>query len=171
MADTGMVLVGVDGSPESRAALEYAWAEAGRRHARLRVVAGFRPPEYYAPAYGWGNYAMIAMPTREEIAADVRGEVERMLDEVRQARTDLAATGVPVEVAVRPGHPGDLLVEESAKADVLVVGHRGRGAVASTVLGSVGLACVLHAACPVTVVRPAPGAASHEVPEATAAHA
>jgi nucleotide-binding universal stress UspA family protein len=39
-------------------------------------------------------------------------------------------------------------------ADLLVLGHRGRGGFASAVLGSVGLHCVLHALCPVTIVRP-----------------
>ena len=39
-------------------------------------------------------------------------------------------------------------------AELLVIGHRGRGSVASVLLGSVGLYCVLHAQCPVTVVRP-----------------
>jgi nucleotide-binding universal stress UspA family protein len=52
------------------------------------------------------------------------------------------------------GHPATELVEQSRKADLLVVGHRGRGAIASTFLGSVGLTCVEHAHCPVTVVRP-----------------
>jgi hypothetical protein len=49
-----------------------------------------------------------------------------------------------------------VLVSESRDADLLVVGHRGRGAFHSTMLGSVGLQCVLHASVPVTVVRAAP---------------
>jgi nucleotide-binding universal stress UspA family protein len=48
-----------------------------------------------------------------------------------------------------------VLVEASEGADLLVLGHRGRGALRSALLGSVGLHCVLHATCPVTVVRPA----------------
>jgi nucleotide-binding universal stress UspA family protein len=47
-----------------------------------------------------------------------------------------------------------VLVDQSRDADMLVVGHRGRGGLRSAVLGSVGLQCVLHAAVPVTVVRP-----------------
>jgi len=47
-----------------------------------------------------------------------------------------------------------VLIEQSQGAELLVVGHRGLGGFRSAVLGSVGLHCVLHAACPVTVVRP-----------------
>lgn len=54
------------------------------------------------------------------------------------------------------GSPGKVLVEQARRADALVLGHRGRGAFASVLLGSVGLHCVLHATCPVTIVRPAP---------------
>jgi nucleotide-binding universal stress UspA family protein len=46
-----------------------------------------------------------------------------------------------------------VLVRESEHADVLVVGHRGRGAAASRLIGSVGLSAVVHAACTVIVVR------------------
>jgi hypothetical protein len=42
----------------------------------------------------------------------------------------------------------------SGEVDVLIVGHRGRGGFASMLLGAVGLQCVLHAHCPVIVVRP-----------------
>ena len=56
-----------------------------------------------------------------------------------------------------------VLVEEAADADLLVVGHRGHGALGSTLLGSVGLRCVLHAPCPVTVVPGALAAAERLV--------
>jgi len=65
-----------------------------------------------------------------------------------------AAAGVPVTVHARIGHAGHELTEAAAGADLLIVGHRGRGALASAVLGSVGLHCILHATCPVMIVRP-----------------
>jgi nucleotide-binding universal stress UspA family protein len=63
-------------------------------------------------------------------------------------------TDVPVQVRSVLGAPGGVLVDQSRDADMLVVGHRGRGGFRSAVLGSVGLQCVLHASVPVTVVRP-----------------
>ena len=69
-----------------------------------------------------------------------------------RAHPQLAA--VPVTVEARIGTPGQVLLEAARGADELVLGHRGRGVVGSALLGSVGLHCVLHAPCPVTVVRP-----------------
>jgi nucleotide-binding universal stress UspA family protein len=59
---------------------------------------------------------------------------------------------VPISVVAVAGPPGATLVSESEGAALLVVGHRGRGALAGTILGSVGLHCLRHASCPVTVV-------------------
>jgi len=61
---------------------------------------------------------------------------------------------VEMEIVGVAGNPAKELVEQSQGADLLVLGHRGRGTFASTFLGSVGLSCVLHAHCPVTIVRP-----------------
>ena len=59
-----------------------------------------------------------------------------------------------VELHELEGKPADVLIERARGADLLVIGHRGRGGAASALLGSVGLQCVLHAECPVTVFRP-----------------
>ena len=144
----GTVVVGVDGSPESRSALRFALEEAARRGARVQVVEAFTAPEYWATAYG-----LSGLPDLDELTE--RAE--------RHARSELAAvlgeqdgplTRVPADVVAVPGAPGRVLAESALGADLLVIGHRGRGALASATLGSVGLHCVLHAPCPVTVVRP-----------------
>jgi nucleotide-binding universal stress UspA family protein len=90
-----------------------------------------------------------------------------VVDGVLAARPDLAAR-VEVSVESRAGAPGRVLLDAADEADLLVIGHRGRGAVSSAVLGSVGLHCVLHASCPVTVVRPARVAEAVARPEAAA---
>ncbi len=142
----GTVVVGVDGSPESRAAIEFALREAARRNARLRVVAAVQLPEYWAIAYGTAD-----LPSPQEAMADTKRIARHTLDQVVNANPDLAAVQFDIEAIAGP--PGAVLVEAAEGADLLVLGHRGRGAVRSALLGSVGLHCVLHAACPVTVVR------------------
>lgn len=137
----GEIAVGFDGSPESEAALAYAFEEAALREARLRVVHAWQVPTYvYAPAMVYD------------------------LDEVRRAHEDLVANalrewrdrypGVDAVPLVAPVHPVTALVEASKEADLLVVGSRGRGAVRSLVLGSVSRAVLHHAHGPIAVVRP-----------------
>lgn len=144
MAQSNVVVVGLDGSPDARAALEYAVAEARLRGARLKVVTAYSFPEYSALGQ---PYPVLVTP--EQIEADVIAAIRPIVDEVLAGEENPP----PVQVAVRPGDAADVLTECASGADALVVGHRGRGAVASTVLGSVGLRCVLRARCPVTVVR------------------
>ena len=144
MAFSNIVLVGVDGSPQSGAALKYAVAEANRRGARLRVVSTYFP-EY--SVHGRTQPLSVSEPA---IEADVEAQTRRMVEEA------LDGDGVvpPVEIVVAAGPAAGVLIDMSGEVDVLVVGHRGRGGFASMLLGSVGLQCVLHANCPVIVVRP-----------------
>ena len=67
-------------------------------------------------------------------------------------RRQHADGAVPITVDAGAGAPGRVLVEAADGADLLGRGHRGRGAVRSAQLGSVGLYCVLHPPCPVTLV-------------------
>lgn len=147
MTVAGTVVVGADGSPESRAAMEFALRDAQRRGARVRVVAAVPLPESAT-----GLYGMPAWPSHQEIAEHAQKSAQQELDGVLQAHPEVA--DVPVAVEATVGAPGRVLVDATEGADVLVLGHRGRGAVSSALLGSVGLHCVLHAHCPVTVVRP-----------------
>jgi nucleotide-binding universal stress UspA family protein len=58
-----------------------------------------------------------------------------------------------VTTKVAYGHPAMVLVDESADADLLVVGNRGHGAFHGMLIGSVSIHCVTTASCPVVVVR------------------
>lgn len=145
VAAKDVVVVGVDGSPGSRAAAEYAWEEAALRHGELRIVAVAPVPDYWAVTYG-----LSQPPPPTESLDGVRAETRRFADELIAAHPD---TAVPVTVEARMGVAWHQLIEAAKGASLLVVGHRGRGAIASAMLGSVGLQTVLHAPLPVTVVR------------------
>jgi nucleotide-binding universal stress UspA family protein len=140
------VVVGVDGSADARAALAFALEEAAMRDASLRVVAAMQMPDY-----GLASFAGLPLPRPAELVDEVRTFTESHVDEVVAGHGD-GADGVLVAVEAVVDHPGDALCSAADGAE-LVVGHRGRGAVASVVIGSVGLHCVLHAGCPVTIVR------------------
>jgi nucleotide-binding universal stress UspA family protein len=143
----------VDGSPESGAALKYAVAEANRRVARLRVVST------YFPEYAVHGRTQPLTASESAIEVDVEAQTRRMVEEAL-AGDDLPP---PVEVVVAAGPAAGVLIDKSGEVDVLVLGHRGRGGFASMLLGSVSLQCVLHARCPVIVVRPSGSAGSAPV--------
>ncbi|GAA4783476.1 universal stress protein [Actinomycetospora chlora] len=152
----GVIVCGIDGSAGSRSALREAIRTAARRGGRVRAVAVYEPPEVWA-AWGYGAASGIPGPDPDLLREDELGAARTMVDEVlEETEWDAALPEVTVEVVA--GRPAEVLVDLAQGADELVVGHRGRGAFGSVMLGSVGLGCVLHATCPVTVV-PEPVAA------------
>ncbi|PVZ06364.1 universal stress protein [Actinomycetospora cinnamomea] len=140
------VVVGVDGSPGSRAALVDAMRSAARRGARLEVVAVYEPPEWRLPL------PPTPLPSRAEIEGSLLEAVHQMVTEVAYELGGEHLARPEIEVYVVPGDAAEVLVAVARDADELVVGHRGRGALASALLGSVGWGCVLRAPCPVRVV-------------------
>jgi nucleotide-binding universal stress UspA family protein len=146
-----LIVVGVDGSAEAAAALDYAATEAAHRGARLRVVTVSQEAEYWA---AWSGMARRGVPP-PEVNFEARA-LQVAQDAVSALATKRPELGdkLELEVVGVVGHPATELVELSRDADLLVVGHRGKSAIASTLLGSVGLSCVQHAYCPVTIVRP-----------------
>lgn len=156
----GVVVVGVDGSGGADAALRHAMEEAARRDAVVRAVIALRAPEPL-------DYEMYVLPDPAEQRATAAADVERRIEELRE-QTGLAVEAEGVAIT---GSPVRVLVESAADAELLVVGHRGRGAWRSALLGSVALGVVLRAPCPVTVVPaplPAPEAASPRATEPAA---
>lgn len=140
----GTDVVGVDGSPGSRAALEFAVEEAARRSARLQVVAVVPVAEYWG---GWRGTAAVytgrwpAPP--EDLVARARAEVQRMVDEM----IDDGPVTALLHVQATAGRPATVLLDAAKGADLLVLGHRGLGVFGSVLLGSVGLQCLLNAPC------------------------
>jgi nucleotide-binding universal stress UspA family protein len=146
-----LIVVGVDGSPEAEMALAQAAQDAARRGATLRVVSVARMPEVWAVPLGMAPPSVPVLAG--ETPSEAREKAQTAVDAVFAVHPGLASQ-VTVEVVGISGHPATELIEQSRSADVLVLGHRGLGGLGSAFLGSVGLNCVLHAHCPVLIVRP-----------------
>ncbi|WP_219517784.1 universal stress protein [Nonomuraea ceibae] len=129
------VVAGFDGSAGAEAALAYALAQAQIRGARLRVIYAVQAP------HPGGHRSTPAGPTAQEVA-------ERLAP-WRQKYPDVELTETVVA-----GAPPVILARASRQADLVVVGSRGLGALASVVLGSVSHGLLLRAHCPVVVIPP-----------------
>ncbi|CAL9606371.1 Universal stress protein_MSMEI_3859 [Streptomyces sp. enrichment culture] len=140
------VVVGVDGSPSSLAAVEVAAREAALRGAQLRLVHAFGGPSVRVPprARPWSP-----------AAAGLREMVDGTLAQAeRRARG--AAPRVEIARDVTVGEPVTVLEIESRTASLVVVGSRGLSAFGSLLLGSTGVHLAAHGRCPVLVVRGGP---------------
>jgi len=149
------IVVGVDGSENSLAALSAAVQLAARDGATVEAVCayhtyhsayfdalltkhyGSRPPDYVGPGAPSGA-AGDALDTLEEAARKIIGPK------------------LPDTLLLRAiqGHPADVLVKASENADLLVVGAHGRSGVLGSLLGSTTQTCIRYAGCPVLVVPP-----------------
>lgn len=135
------VVVGVDGSPTSDAAVAFAYEAASARRVPLVAV------------HTWWDLltdpVMAPLLDLEAIEDD-----ERQLLSQRLAGWSEKYPDVPVERVVTRDRPAHSLLEQAAGAQLLVVGSRGRGGLSGLVLGSVSHAVVHRSPCPVAVVRP-----------------
>ena len=137
------ILVGVDGSRGSRKALTWAAAEAAEHGADLVVIHVWErtlPPASGNPSVPAGDASDTSQAAADELVQIVKEELGDDPPVVAQPR-------------VKRGRPAEVLIEESAGADLLVVGTRGHGGFAGLVLGSVSQHVAAYAQCPVTVVR------------------
>jgi nucleotide-binding universal stress UspA family protein len=140
--DHGPVVVGVDGSDESRGALHWAIAEARLRQAELHVVNAYD--------YSEMPPALVPHADRTSITHTSRALLEEMVESA------LGAADVPppqVALIPSPASATQALLHAAAGAELLVVGSRGRGGFSGLLLGSVSRKCAHRAQCPVVVVR------------------
>lgn len=138
------IVVGVDGSPSSDGALDWALQEAELRGARVVALLVSALPWSLGYDPNWHE-------DRESVSAERRAEVDRAVAASR------ARVGAPDDLVVEARvqldeRPAFVLITAAAEADLLVVGSRGRGGFRGLLLGSVSTACVHHAPCPVVVV-------------------
>lgn len=144
----GLVIVGVDGSASSLAAVEVAAREAQLRGAVLRVVHAFFWTAMHVPL----GPSPLGPPE-----GGIRKIVERLVAEaVERARK--AAPDVDISDAVVTGEPLTVLEEQSRSAELVVVGSRGMGGFVGLLVGSTAVHLAAHGRCPVLMVREQPGA-------------
>jgi nucleotide-binding universal stress UspA family protein len=132
------VVVGVDGSQASDRALAWAVGEARARQAALVAVHAGQVPAA-------GELVVFDLGGLEDGA---RATLDQAL-----ARVDTSGLDRPVERRLCCAHPSKALLEEGDGADLVVVGHRGRGGFTGLLLGSVSQQVAHHATGPVVVVR------------------
>jgi nucleotide-binding universal stress UspA family protein len=138
------IVVGVDGSPNSERALDWAMKQAAAVRAPLTVIAVHEVPKSY-----WGGIPVIG-PADEALVAKVRQTAEEMTQRAASQLSD----GAPPSVTIRAlsGFVVKELVDASQDADLVVVGSRGGRGFARVVMGSVSSEVVQHSACPVVIV-------------------
>jgi len=131
---SGTVVVGVDGSEASNAALAWATLQAEFLGATLVAVNS------------WGPIYPVGVEPEEK----ARQELTKVLVQVIGAHRAAA-----VRLVLSPDAPGHLLVQEAVDAEALVIGSHGHATLAGALLGSVSEYCIRHATCPVVVIRAA----------------
>ncbi|MBW4095371.1 MAG: universal stress protein [Acidobacteria bacterium] len=141
------IVVGVDGSPASILALQWAQTMGTALGATVSAVTVWHLDVAYTP------YTLTDW--------DPEGLAEETLQTaLTQAYGDQRPQGLSARI-VR-GRPAEVLIKEGESARMLVVGSRGHGGFAGLLLGSVSAACAEHASCPVLIIHgagesPAPG--------------
>ena len=134
------IVVGVDGSDSSKAALAWAVKQARYTGAAVEAVTAWE----FGLTYGFPPSAAFDVDYAG-IAADV----------VADAVAGVSSPGEPVKIrsVVAEGHAAQVLLDASEGAELLVVGSRGRGGFTGALLGSTSQHCAQHATCPIMVIH------------------
>jgi nucleotide-binding universal stress UspA family protein len=134
------IVVGVDGSACSIAALNWVVRQAELTGAQVEALTTWEWPNTYGVA--------LMVPDGYDPEADARAVLEDSIRPARQSHPEIIIRPIVVQ-----SHPAPALVEASRGADLVVVGSRGHGEFTGMLLGSVSEHCASNAHCPVLVLR------------------
>lgn len=137
------IIVGVDGSAVSIAALRWAVHEAARRDTTVTAVNAWHSDPTTA---GLSRLDLIQLRPRDEVVYVQRQLLDSAVEEVAND------TDVRIDRLLLEGQPGAVLVSAAEKGEMLVVGSHGYSRLYEALLGSVSSYCVHHAPCPVVVI-------------------
>jgi nucleotide-binding universal stress UspA family protein len=143
----GTIVVGVDGSDRSLAALRWAVDEARLRDDRVLAVYAWEPPLVAAVDIPPTPDSQAYLP---ELLAQAQEGAEAL---VERAVATVRGEGVTVEPSAIEGSAASVLLDAAEHADLLVVGSRGKGGLAGLLLGSISQQMAQHAPCPVVIHR------------------
>jgi nucleotide-binding universal stress UspA family protein len=138
------IVVGVDGSASADEALRWAVRQAELSGGTVAALLAW---QYPVAVTGLGLAPIVMYDD-----SSFHERAEKVLAEAIARAVD-PASDVPVHPRAVFGPPAQVLLDAAGDADLLVVGSRGHGGFAGTLLGSVSQNCVHHARCPVVVIR------------------
>jgi len=138
------IVVGVDGSPPSIAALRWAVHQAKLTGGVIDAVIAWEFP-VVAGGFGWAPNKAFDGTEYSQLAAKALNEAVIQVN---------PPPDVTVNQVVTEGNPAQVLLYTAKDADLLVVGNRGHGGFVDALIGSVSVRCLHHATCPVAIIRP-----------------
>jgi nucleotide-binding universal stress UspA family protein len=142
------ILVGIDGSPPAKVAVDWAARVAASRNVPLTLVHVLNPPLMMT----WPEVPMPATFTewQEQEGVEILEAATTLAQQAAHGQHD-----VRVHTEMLCGPTPQILLDLTKDSDMVVVGSRGHGALARTVFGSVSSSLVRHAHCPVAVIHDA----------------
>jgi len=138
------IVVGIDGSPNSERALDWAMRQAAAVRVPLTVITVHEVPKSY-----WGGIPVIG-PADESLLESLRQAAEEMTQKIAGRLGDAGPASVTVHAV--SGFVVKELVDASQDADLVVLGARGASGFTRLLMGSVSSEVVQHSACPVVIV-------------------
>ena len=138
------IVVGVDGSPSAKVAVDWAAREAALRNVPLTLVSVCPPPLLFL----WPE-----VPMPQEYAAYQERRCADFIEDARAVVDEATGGGVRILTEIPTGPTLPTLVDMTVDAELIVTGSRGLGAVSRVLLGSVSAGLLRHAHCPVAIIH------------------